>query len=357
MAISDLTGTTWVFNDSISAGVAGSDYWYINIEIDAHSSSPFDCMRWHFGEYLELGSLQQTVYYNGWINTNYKTWTITGGTDATNSTLIAWFEANATQIEPEPPTPTTVQNLYFGSAKMVDSYWGASKIAQIYYGNTLVWENTPPTPASYTVTVTNMLSIDNVVLYDGQDNTGTLLGTLLSTETDTYTITSGHIYVEWDDPYTPGSITFSNSGTIVGNPATISGDGTLDVAIPVTFVMDFFAMGMHGQTLKIKTNGSPGSENDYDYIVVTTNSSTPTTNTLPSGAIPITSVLRMWCTNYDSGMKAAGYGWNSGANVDVKGINATTYNNSLPVIFTETLNGYSFNNTIYLRMQFNDMIG
>ena len=33
----------------------------------------------------------------GWNNNAYKTITITGGTDATNSDLIAWLQANATQ--------------------------------------------------------------------------------------------------------------------------------------------------------------------------------------------------------------------------------------------------------------------
>jgi len=33
-----------------------------------------------------------------WSNNAYKTITITGGTDATNATLIAWLEANAVQM-------------------------------------------------------------------------------------------------------------------------------------------------------------------------------------------------------------------------------------------------------------------
>jgi hypothetical protein len=36
------------------------------------------------------------VYENGWVLPIYKTITVTGGTDATNSTLISWLKANAT---------------------------------------------------------------------------------------------------------------------------------------------------------------------------------------------------------------------------------------------------------------------
>lgn len=235
MAISDLTGTSWVFNEEPDISF-DSDY---TLTFTSNSTT-YNSISTHYagrGNYdlLYEGSYVATVDRNGnytWDDVAFRTIEITGGTDATNSTLIAWLEANATQIGPEPPTPTTVQNLYFGSAKMVDSYWGASKIAQIYRGNTLVWEAGPPAP---TVTVTNGTSVDNVILYDGQDNTGTLLGTLLMGDTDTYTITSGYIYAEWDDPYTTGDVTFSESGTIVGNPATISGNTTLSIeAIPLT---------------------------------------------------------------------------------------------------------------------------
>ena len=72
------------------------------------------------------------------------------------------------------------------------------------------------TPTGYTVIVTNGLSVDHdVVLYDGQDNTGTYLGLLLVNTSDSYTITSGYIYAEWDNPLTQGDVTFSESGTIL----------------------------------------------------------------------------------------------------------------------------------------------
>ena len=86
------------------------------------------------------------------------------------------------------------------------------------------------TPSGYTVTITNGLSADHdVVLYDGQDNTGTYLGVLWVNTSDSYTITSGYIYAEWDNPLTTGDVTFSESGVIVGNPATITGNKTLSI--------------------------------------------------------------------------------------------------------------------------------
>ena len=52
---------------------------------------------------------------------------------------------------------------------------------------------TAPQSSGYQVTVTNNYTA-SADIYDGQDNTGTSLGTLASGSTETYTITSGYIY-------------------------------------------------------------------------------------------------------------------------------------------------------------------
>ena len=107
--ISDLTGTTWtlkstVYKGSLSSGHSynltsslGSTFrWY-----EDASSSPFG--GYWYKTYLFFGSTQ--VGYtssggtNSYVYTSYSDpITIIGGSDATNSTVIEWFESNATQI-------------------------------------------------------------------------------------------------------------------------------------------------------------------------------------------------------------------------------------------------------------------
>lgn len=93
MAVTDLTGTTWVFNDSID--VSTSFYYSINF---ISNDSSFAALEASYPDlsYYYWGA-PTTIYSNGWYNANYKTISITGGTDATNSSLISWLEANATQ--------------------------------------------------------------------------------------------------------------------------------------------------------------------------------------------------------------------------------------------------------------------
>ena len=88
----------------------------------------------------------------------------------------------------------------------------------------------------YSATVTNGLSIDNVVLYDGQDNTGTQLGVLLMGETETYTITSGYIFAEWDNPLTIGDVSFTSDGSDVGNPLRVNANKTLGLSVVTTYL-------------------------------------------------------------------------------------------------------------------------
>lgn len=101
MAITDLTNTSWKFNDTIML-LTGTNGFYIDfisndevyIKIVVASS---------FG-----GSIAYTPSSNkinqtytrefGWGDEAYKTITITGGADATNATLISWLQSNATQV-------------------------------------------------------------------------------------------------------------------------------------------------------------------------------------------------------------------------------------------------------------------
>ena len=103
--ITDLTGTTWIFNDyidtTISSGLGititsnGNNYYdvYVGVDSEDHQRN---------GRIYYATSNNDVLVFNSfsgdnWLNVAYKTITITGGYNATNSTVIQWIQANATQ--------------------------------------------------------------------------------------------------------------------------------------------------------------------------------------------------------------------------------------------------------------------
>lgn len=100
MAVTDLTGTTWTMNDSVD--ISTEQVYLINFET-------LDGIEWEAIEISEEMNPEGVYYYSegtpelvcyqgiSWADSDFQTIAITGGTDATNSTLIAWLEANATQ--------------------------------------------------------------------------------------------------------------------------------------------------------------------------------------------------------------------------------------------------------------------
>ena len=103
MAVSDLTGTTWLLNSSVtieqqndySVNCTYSDYVFNSINFKYYSS---DGKVW---KGIQLGNSYDLIPITAEANpisySGNLPLTITGGTDVTNATLIAWLEANATQ--------------------------------------------------------------------------------------------------------------------------------------------------------------------------------------------------------------------------------------------------------------------
>lgn len=98
------TGTsavgTWTFNSTITLEPVGTHY-SVDFTSDGSSYSAL-----YFEEYYSLPALlylttssNYTLVYieNTWQKWAQRSIAITGGTDATNATLIAWLEANATR--------------------------------------------------------------------------------------------------------------------------------------------------------------------------------------------------------------------------------------------------------------------
>lgn len=94
--ITDLTGTTWVGNNSLSIDFGVNTY---NINFTSNNVN-YTSITLN-GVQVNIRYNSTTVYddFNNWTNNEYKTIQITGGTDATNSNLISWLQANATQVE------------------------------------------------------------------------------------------------------------------------------------------------------------------------------------------------------------------------------------------------------------------
>ena len=101
MAISDLTGTSWLL-PATGVGLSGGDV-YANVWFESNGNEylAFECAEGLSGPILVYGRTI-TVYdaSTGWIADGYRIIDITGGTGATSADLIAWLEAEAEQTDP-----------------------------------------------------------------------------------------------------------------------------------------------------------------------------------------------------------------------------------------------------------------
>ena len=126
MAVTDLTNTKWRFGEYINSNYTNTFNYSINFNLYiASNNTDNDRSMTNFiltsitGNYnvFDYQVNGQSGFYYGYnnrprIKSNYRDGfeyleiTILGGADATNTNLIAWLEANATQIIDEPTEPT-----------------------------------------------------------------------------------------------------------------------------------------------------------------------------------------------------------------------------------------------------------
>ena len=108
MAITDLTGTKWQFNDAITLEEFGTMHIEGTLTDNNHTDVAFHLIEW-YPTSLEFYSWvvgRITQYIDGAWENGAPTIRISGGDDVTNAADIAAFEANATQII-DPPTPSS----------------------------------------------------------------------------------------------------------------------------------------------------------------------------------------------------------------------------------------------------------
>ena len=102
MAITNLTGTTWVFNETVNVPTSATYPLEFNsTQILCTSLILSDDERSHniTIEYTGISGFVYDLTGGKWKNESYRTIEIVGGTSATNADLISWLESNATQQE------------------------------------------------------------------------------------------------------------------------------------------------------------------------------------------------------------------------------------------------------------------
>ena len=120
MAVTNLTGYTWVGNDWVEPSWGDSDEtFYIDFISNSTDFTQLDLEVYDnflLSIYYRSDNLNDTTQaYNpasmGWTNSNLKTIIINGGTDVTNSTLISRLEEIGTLTPPPPPPPSISDKL------------------------------------------------------------------------------------------------------------------------------------------------------------------------------------------------------------------------------------------------------
>lgn len=100
-SLSDLTGTTWYFNSTIDFSGTADGSYALNYTCVNQNISVIqilsESMAVILGADINAAFASSMIYMSHWLSESVRTISITGGTDATNATLIAWLEANATR--------------------------------------------------------------------------------------------------------------------------------------------------------------------------------------------------------------------------------------------------------------------
>ena len=156
-AITDLTGYTWVGNTTLDLAtqnptgedqiynlsftdINNTEYTKINIYDNNYDENPANTM-----EYYKVNDRWKEAYQNYWLDNVYKTITINGGTDATNSNLIAFLESNGTLTAPAPQPSVIVK---IGNLPITKKMFGTLPIVKEVVNGVTIWEETSSSSSS-----------------------------------------------------------------------------------------------------------------------------------------------------------------------------------------------------------------
>lgn len=139
MAITNLTGCTWVANPSLSITEAKT----YNITF-TNNGTTYSQLRYSSdgqGLHLFYDSTEAYGYFNGstsWRADSYKTIEITGGADVTNAALIAWLEANGTLTRGS-DEPTVENKIFVGGLNIAKMFVGNTEVNSVSIGDITIY--------------------------------------------------------------------------------------------------------------------------------------------------------------------------------------------------------------------------
>lgn len=226
MAITDLTGTKWLFDDALSGGITAQSF---NINFTSNSNS-YQCISldddyqdhmvtmMYYTQPNDSGQFVYAYFDGGsggeWYNNAYKIIEITDGTDVTNASLISWIDANAEQVLP--PLSIDLSTLSGWADVTTGSHTLQIRAKAVGYRTSELSTAVSFTkaPSGYSVTVQGDLNYGGeIVFYDGQNDEGALLydtTAYVPTFDQELTITSGYLYVRY----------MGNMTTVHGTPSS-----------------------------------------------------------------------------------------------------------------------------------------
>ena len=158
LVVSDLTNTTWFINSTPTINPPN-----IALTNITYTTNNVQCTSMFIGYIPELDTENEIWYYNpnatgdtnfcaystqtGWSNQAYRTITITGGTDVTNSNFIIWLQNNATQQETPTPTPSSTGKI--GDLPIIKKHFGSLEIIKEVLNGSVIYESSPQENYNY----------------------------------------------------------------------------------------------------------------------------------------------------------------------------------------------------------------
>lgn len=221
MAITNLTGYTWVGNEIVSL----RNSWTYNLtfisddavfnSISVSQSSPIPYL-YYDDSWVFEGDMDT------WLDEVFQTIVITDGSDVTNSTLIAWLEANGTLTAPQPQTSPSIS---IGSLPLSNIFIGSAEIAKVILNGITLYEKIF---YSITVTLTNATASQSNPSVIAEDGTATLVFTFDGTSyicPSTSPVVTGATGVWTKNSDVQGTMVLSNAN---GNVSfTVAGEQAL----------------------------------------------------------------------------------------------------------------------------------
>lgn len=212
--INDLTNTVWKFNDGVSIpylvyipsiGEYGSEVFNLNF---TSNNEQFASLSWwndsdFYAMLMDFGDENVVATDGEFYDESYQTIEITGGSDATNPFLINFLLMNAEQVVPTPTKTFDLSTLQLSAGTHeIKVKARASGYRDSNFSNSVNYNVIAPVGGTVVLTITEdeIRYKSYFRVYDGQDDTGTLLfestGQVATPSPQTLNCQSGYLYFD-----------------------------------------------------------------------------------------------------------------------------------------------------------------